>query len=46
MRTDLLAMGYSVDAVDPGADRAAFPEADRVFTSLDEPLLRQRQEPK
>jgi xanthine dehydrogenase accessory factor len=36
------AMGYSVDAVDPGADRAAFPEADRVFTSLDEPLLRQR----
>jgi hypothetical protein len=36
------AMGYSVDAVDPGADRGAFPEADRVFTSLDEPLLRQR----
>ena len=36
------AMGYNVDAVDPGADRAAFPEADRVFTSLDEPLLRQR----
>lgn len=36
------AMGYSVDAVDPGADRAAFPEADRVFTSLDEPSLRQR----
>ena len=36
------AMGYSVDAVDPGADRAAFPEADRVLTSLDEPLLRQR----
>jgi len=36
------AMGYSVDAVDPGADRAAFPEADRVFTSLDEPLIRQR----
>jgi xanthine dehydrogenase accessory factor len=36
------AMGYSVDAVDPAADRAAFPEADRVFTSLDEPLLRQR----
>jgi xanthine dehydrogenase accessory factor len=35
-------MGYSVDAVDPAADRAAFPEADRVFTSLDEPLLRQR----
>jgi len=36
------AMGYSVDAVDPGADRAAFPEADRVFSSLDEPVLRQR----
>jgi xanthine dehydrogenase accessory factor len=36
------AMGYSVDAVDPGADRAAFPEADRVFTSLDEPSLRHR----
>jgi xanthine dehydrogenase accessory factor len=36
------AMGYSVDAVDPGADRAAFPEADRVFTSLTEPLVRQR----
>ena len=36
------AMGYSVDAVDPAADRAAFPEADRVFTSVDEPLLRQR----
>ena len=36
------AMGYSVDAADPGADRAAFPEADRVFTSLDEPSLRHR----
>jgi xanthine dehydrogenase accessory factor len=36
------AMGYSVDAVDPAADRAAFPEADRVFTSLDEALVRQR----
>jgi xanthine dehydrogenase accessory factor len=36
------AMGYSVDAVDPAADRAAFPEADRVFTSPAEPLLRQR----
>lgn len=36
------AMGYGVDAVDPEADRAAFPEADRVFTSLAEPLLRQR----
>jgi xanthine dehydrogenase accessory factor len=36
------AMGYSVDAVDPAADRAAFPEADRVFTSGAEPLLRQR----
>ena len=35
------AMGYSVDAVDPEADRAAFPEADRIFTSLAEPQLRQ-----
>jgi len=26
------AMGYSVDAVDPAADRVSFPEADRVFT--------------
>jgi xanthine dehydrogenase accessory factor len=26
------AAGYSVDAVDPGADRATFPEADRVIT--------------
>ena len=25
------AVGYAVDAVDPGADRAAFPEADRLF---------------
>jgi xanthine dehydrogenase accessory factor len=24
-------VGYAVDAVDPGADRAAFPEADRLF---------------
>ncbi len=24
------AMGYAVDAVDPGADRTAFPEADRI----------------
>jgi xanthine dehydrogenase accessory factor len=36
------AMGYSVDAVDPEADRAAFPEADRIFTSVGEPQLRQR----
>ena len=36
------AMGYSVDAVDAAADRAAFPEADRVFTSVGETLLRQR----
>jgi xanthine dehydrogenase accessory factor len=27
------ALGYSVDAVDPNADRATFPEADRVCTS-------------
>lgn len=34
------AMGYTVDAVDPGADRAAFPEADRVFTNFDASQLR------
>jgi xanthine dehydrogenase accessory factor len=33
------AMGYAVDAVDPEADRAAFPEADRIFTSFDSPQL-------
>jgi len=33
------AMGYAVDAVDPEADRATFPEADRVFTSPEEPQL-------
>jgi xanthine dehydrogenase accessory factor len=36
------AVGYTVDAVDPEADRATFPEADRVFTSLEEPQLRLR----
>lgn len=34
------AMGYTVDAVDPGADRAMFPEADRVLTSLDASQLK------
>jgi xanthine dehydrogenase accessory factor len=34
------ALGYTVDAVDPDADRAAFPEADRVFTQLDAAPLR------
>ena len=34
------AMGYTVDAVDPGADRATFPEADRVLTSLDAAQLK------
>jgi xanthine dehydrogenase accessory factor len=29
------AMGYPADAVDPEADRAAFPDADRVIRSLD-----------
>lgn len=29
------AVGYTVDAVDPAADRATFPEADRVLTTLD-----------
>lgn len=33
------AMGYLVDAVDPEADRAAFPEADRIITALDSPQL-------
>src|SRR5262245_13307182 len=28
-------MGYAVDAVDPDADRIAFPDADQVLTSLD-----------
>jgi xanthine dehydrogenase accessory factor len=36
------AMGYTVDAVDPAADRATFPEADRIFTSFEEPALRPR----
>jgi xanthine dehydrogenase accessory factor len=35
------AMGYAADAVDPDADRAAFPDADRVLTTLDAGLLRQ-----
>jgi len=33
-------MGYAIDAVDPEADRATFPEADRVFTSFDGSQLR------
>ncbi len=34
------AMGYAVDAVDPAADRASFPEADRVLTDLNAAELR------
>ena len=34
------AFGYAADAVDPDADRAAFPEADRVFTQGDAPALK------
>ncbi len=34
------ALGYAVDAVDPDADRARFPEADRVFTQGDAAPLR------
>jgi xanthine dehydrogenase accessory factor len=36
------AMGYAVDAIDPGADRAAFPEADRLVATLDPARLRPR----
>ena len=36
------AMGYAVDVMDPEADRAAFPEADRVFTSPEDAQLRLR----
>jgi xanthine dehydrogenase accessory factor len=36
------ALGYGVDAVDPDADRAGFPEADRVFTSAEAAPLRAR----
>ena len=35
-------LGYRVDAVDPDADQAAFPEADRVWTDLQAPELVQR----
>lgn len=35
------AMGYAADAVDPEADRAAFPDADRVIRSLDTAQIRQ-----
>jgi xanthine dehydrogenase accessory factor len=34
------AIGYTVDAVDPAADRATFPEVDRVLTSLNAAELR------
>lgn len=34
------ALGYAVDAVDPAADRATFPEADRVFAEPDAGPLR------
>ena len=33
-------VGYAVDAVDPGADRAAFPEADRLFNGAEAPELK------
>lgn len=33
------AVGYAVDAVDPGADRATFPEADRLFNGPETPDL-------
>lgn len=33
-------LGYSVEAVDPQADRTIFPEADRVVTDLNAPELR------
>jgi xanthine dehydrogenase accessory factor len=36
------AAGFTVTAVDPEADRASFPEADDVFTTLDGSVLRQR----
>ena len=35
------AMAYAVDVADPGADAAAFPAADRIFTDLAAPELRQ-----
>ena len=34
-------LGYRVDAIDPDADQAAFPEADRVWTDLNAPELAQ-----
>ncbi len=36
------AMGYAVDAVDPEGERDAFPEADRLFASLDPATIRNR----
>lgn len=39
------AMGYAVDAVDPAADRASSPEADRIFTDLEAPELLRAGEP-
>ncbi|MBI2073177.1 MAG: XdhC family protein [Gemmatimonadetes bacterium] len=36
------ALGYAVDAVDPAADRATFPEADRVFAEPDAAPLRMK----
>jgi xanthine dehydrogenase accessory factor len=35
-------MGFAVEAVDPDADRTAFPDADEVYTELDGAALRQR----
>jgi xanthine dehydrogenase accessory factor len=36
------AMGFAVEAVDPEADRTAYPDADEIFTELDGAALRQR----
>ena len=37
-----VALGYRVEAIDPDADQAAFPEADRVLTDLQAPELAPR----
>ncbi len=39
------ALGYTVDAVDPSADSTTFPEADRVFSQIDDAALRQKSGP-
>lgn len=35
-------LGYTVEAIDPAADQASFPEADRVVTNMHLPELAQR----